>query len=155
MKIYKFLFVFVLLTFLFSCSSEEEEPVVDYSGTYILSSARDECPDPANDGTTDAGDDGICVTFPDEVQCYEMRLTLNPDFTFSFLQITRTIRGSIELSEPYNESGTYTVIGDRLITDDPNTITTPYDIVNNGQALDWIATITDLNCERIFRFTKQ
>jgi len=121
----------LLIMTLNSCSDDDEiEMVIDLTGIYALTTARDECSDATNNGSTTAGDDGVCITTSAAVTCYEMTLTLNNDNTFTFEQIVRTTVGGISSSERATEAGTYSVDGDILTTNDLNTFVTDYAIAN-------------------------
>ncbi len=116
--------------------------------------ARDECPNSANNGSIDATSDGICINLSNGNECYRMTLNLNPDMTYSFTQITTTTTGGIMNSTNASETGNYEITGNRVTTSDIGGLVTVYNLDNTGNHLDWLATTTDLGCDRIFRFSK-
>ena len=144
----------VLLLTVMTIGCGEDAP--DYSGTYSVFSIRDECPDPADNVTVQAGADGICLGQSNNIECITFTLVLEMDNRFTFTS-QRSIGafGSLIPQAPKVQSGTYAIV-DQTITMSP-TGDTPFSIVadDSGLNLDWNITTTQQGCDRLYRLRRE
>lgn len=135
-----------------SCSSDDDPTtaVPDIIGTYTIESARDECPNSANNAMVDNAGIGICIAGT----CTQITQVFNVDGTYTYLQIDEIDTGSIINTQRTEESGNYSISGMTLTTTSTDGLVTNQTIVNDGTFIDWVAAITDSGCDRIFRFSR-
>jgi len=145
------LFIAILSISIVSCGDDDEGPTgPNVIGTYTIVSARDECPDPANNAMVDNLGMGICIS----QNCTTITLIISPNNMYSYEQIDDFDNGSIQNFQTRSETGTYTLSGDVLTTSSSDGSVTNYDVVDNGQFLDLLAAMTTSGCDRIIRLIR-
>jgi len=142
-------FLLLLSTFLFSCGSDDDTPQgPNVIGTYMIDSARDECPNSADNVMVDNIGEGICIGST----CTSITQTFASDNTYTFLQIDEIESGGIISSQRTEEEGSYMISGSTLTTTSTDGSVNRQTIVNDGLFLDLLAAQTSSGCDRILRF---
>ena len=143
--------VVIVTILMMSCGSDDETPTtpqVDIVGTYMIDSARDECPDAADNVSVDNIGMGICIG----QTCTTITLIFNSDDSYTYEQLDIFDDGAIRNTSRVDEVGTYVISGNVVTTTSTDNIITDYDIVDLGRFIDWTAATTSGGCDRIFRF---
>ncbi len=144
---------FVLIT---SCNKDDDEPAVpNYVGSFEVTSLRDQCQDPALNGSVAKEEMGVCLFVTDGQNCIDLTLILNQDMTFALTTRITEIRGGIINSKaPLTDNGTYSVNGNQLTLNPQSLDPTEMTIVSNGTAIDWKVTTLSNGCDRIYGLVK-
>ena len=143
----------VLASFLISsCSSDSSEDdmamsvmVPDVIGTYMLISITNRCPDPNDNASFESVNNEVC----DAATCRMITILIRTNGTYKYKQTN-----DLE-SEEYEESGSYVINDDILTTTSSDrTVVDNFEIINNGEYLDWLVSLTDDRCQQYFRFSR-
>jgi len=81
-------------------------------GTYMIDSARDECPNSADDVMVDNIGQGICIGST----CTTITQAFASDNTYTLLQIDEIDAGGINTSQRTEKEGDFTISGTILTT---------------------------------------
>ena len=145
--------LFLGLILFFACG-EDGPDFEAYAGSYTNESIRDECPDPSQNASVAADENGVCLLIDDNIQCQLVTLDLAVDGTYA-LTSQRSIEafGSLIPQAPITDRGVYTIDENQLIFDMGTADEFSMAIVSKS-ALDWEILTTTAGCSRMYRMSR-
>lgn len=158
MKTLFFLSTLLLLLIFQSCGNDEEEnQAPDFTGSWVMTSIRDDCPDQSKNKKVDAEQNGYCQNAGNGGQeCIMLHLEINANGTIALESQITLIVGSVVTPQPATtSSGSYSTSENTVIASFTNGDVIAFKGNNNNTTLDWTITKTPTGCDRKWEFERE